>query len=237
MVKVYLVGGFVRDLQMNVILGTPLNKKSDVDYAVEAGSYEEMKEWLVREKHADIKVEAPQFFTIRALVNKEVSDYTLCRKESNYTDGRHPDVVTIGTIYDDLARRDFTMNAMAIDCDTGELLDPYNGIEDIRNLRIVCVGNASQRMTEDYLRMLRALRFSVTLGFSLDANILEILHHQISICKLIETVSQERIREELTKMFKYNTSFTLMMFDKFPSLRDNVFINTDLWLKPTFERR
>lgn len=237
MVKIYLVGGFVRDLQMHILLGTPLNKKSDKDYAVEAESYEEMKEWLIKEKHADIKVESPQFFTIRALINREVCDYTLCRKESIYTDGRHPDVVTIGTIYDDLCRRDFTINAIALDCDTNQFIDPFGGIEDIKNRKITCVGCTFVRMQEDYLRMLRALRFSVTLGYELDCNIIEILHNPYSQEKLIETVSEERIREELTKMFKHNTYKTLRVLSEFNGLQKLIFKSSNLWLKPTMEKR
>lgn len=237
MVKTYLVGGFVRDLQMNILLGTPLNKKSDKDYAVEAESYEEMKEWLIKEKHADIKVESPQFFTIRALINKEVCDYTLCRKESNYTDGRHPDVVTPGTIFDDLGRRDFTINAIALDCDTNEFIDPFGGIEDIKNKKIVCVGSTFVRMQEDYLRMLRAVRFSVTLGFELDLNIVEILHNTYSQEKLVETVSEERIREELTKMFKHDTYKTLKVLGNFNGLQKHIFKSNVLWIKPTMEKR
>src|SRR5689334_19330699 len=99
-VKLYKVGGYVRDQ----VLGL---KSKDIDYAVEAESYDAMKNHLI-EKGAKIYLEQPQYFTIRGKLNDEDADFVLCRKEGKYSDGRRPDTVEIGTIYDDLARRDFT---------------------------------------------------------------------------------------------------------------------------------
>ena len=134
--KMYKVGGFVRDQ----ILGV---KSKDVDYAVEASSFYDM-ERCIFEMGGEIFLSTPQFFTIRAKLNGEVADFVLCRKESQYSDGRHPDKVEVGTIYDDLARRDFTMNAIAL-CEDGTYIDPHNGIYDIVRCLIRWVGSPNDR--------------------------------------------------------------------------------------------
>jgi poly(A) polymerase/tRNA nucleotidyltransferase (CCA-adding enzyme) len=242
MVHEYIVGGFVRDLLIHIEHPTFVTfSKTDKDYAVEADSYEEMKEWVVLEKKGEIKVESPEYFTIRALVpthaGKQIIDYTLCRKESAYTDGRHPDAVMIGDIYDDLSRRDFTMNAIALDPETNKFIDPWGGRQDIIHKQIRCVGNGFVRMQEDYLRLLRALRFSVTLGFSLDFNIIELLYSNFCVNQLIETISEDRIREELTKMFKNNTLQSFRVLNNYPYLTSKLFETDTLWLKPTMEQR
>jgi len=171
----------------------------------------------------DIKLESPQFFTIRALAAYQGKivpiDYTLCRKESAYTDGRHPDTVNIGTIEEDLARRDLTINAMARNVSNGTLLDPYNGVADIRNRLIRSVGDAETRCAEDYLRVLRILRFSITLGFKIESSTETILYHPLYIDRLFNTVSDERIREEFTKCFMTNTEKTLEALNEYPLIK------------------
>ncbi len=103
MVKIYLVGGSIRDQLLGL-------KSKDLDYAVEAGSYEEMRDYI--KENGKIFLETPEYLTIRAhLKNGEPADFVLCRKDGEYSDGRRPDKVTPGTLYDDLARRDFTVNA------------------------------------------------------------------------------------------------------------------------------
>lgn len=235
MVKIFLVGGQVRNRVMNELLGTPLSKSIDVDVAVEATSYEEMRQYVI-DNGGDIKVESPQFFTIRALTNWEGHrvpvDYTLCRKESGYVDGRHPTSVQIGTIEEDLARRDLTINAMAIDVETGKLIDPFGGRDDIQQHVIRCCGDVETRCSEDYLRILRILRFSITLGFKISSDTETILYHPRYIQELFNTVSDERIREEFTKMFKYNTDKTIDALIEYPLIRRQMV--KVLWLRPTF---
>lgn len=230
--KTYLVGGMVRDR----LLGLP---SKDADFAVEAGSYEEMRDRLVADGFT-IYQERPEFASIRARFpdnSPEIQrfsvkdcDLTLCRKEGFYGDGRRPDSVSVGTLMDDLSRRDFTMNAIAETAD-GEIIDPFHGAADI-NARIVrCVGDPEDRMREDYLRAVRAARFSVTKGFSIDPR----LRSVITASDVVEGMSQiphERRREELERMFRFGTMRTLHVLQSLGTPFMEAALS-DLWLLPT----
>jgi hypothetical protein len=170
-----------------------------------------------------IFVETPEFLTVRAQFPKPdqrvnalnydilayggknlTADFVLARKESDYTDGRRPDAVEPGTLEDDLARRDFTMNAIAKAPD-GRLIDPFNGQVDIADRIIRAVGDPYERLTEDALRAVRALRFSVTKGFKIDPELEKAMDDR-EICEKIKwKISDERIQQELSKMFRHNT--------------------------------
>jgi tRNA nucleotidyltransferase/poly(A) polymerase len=223
MIQLFKVGGAVRDQFLGV-------KSKDLDYAVEAPSYEAMRDFIA--DNGKIFLEKPEYFTIRAKVNGEDADFVLCRKEHGYSDGRRPDSVTIGDIYDDLSRRDFTMNAIAIHTGEGAIVDPHQGVRDIERKLIRCVGKAEERFNEDSLRMIRAVRFAITKNFVMDWDIQNALHDRVLLEKL-ENVSKERIREELNRCFKHNTMATLKMFERFPHLRDVVFSDDTLWLEAT----
>lgn len=226
--RIFQVGGSVRD----EILG---GQSKDIDYAVEAPSFDHMRR-MIENRNGEIFLESPEYFTIRARVpNMGVCDFVLCRKDGAYSDGRHPDNVEIGTIWDDLARRDFTMNAIA-KCESGYYFDPYNGIGDIKRRLVRCVGDARKRFDEDALRMLRAIRFSVVLGFKLHEDIQVLLKQKTWIDKL-RSVSIERIREELYKMFKTNTYHSMLTLVKYKHLSSFVFQHTDVWLKPTLQEK
>lgn len=223
-IKIYQVGGSVRDELLGVT-------SKDLDFAVEAPSFEAMKKYI-EDNGGDIFQEKPEFLTIRARMPKVgPSDYVLCRKEGKYSDGRRPDSTEPGTILDDLSRRDFTMNAIA-KCPDGTLYDPFGGQEDIMNRLIRCVGSTLERFTEDSLRILRAIRFSITKDFDLDDEILSILDIDCVLNKL-NSVSPDRIREELHKCFAHDTIATLWFFERFQHLKYVVF--NKMWLKPTTE--
>jgi tRNA nucleotidyltransferase (CCA-adding enzyme) len=225
-IKLYKVGGAVRDRFMGV-------KSKDIDYAVEAPSYQAMQDYISLKGR--IFVETPEYFTIRAKVNGEDADFVLCRKDGAYSDGRRPDSVAMGDIYDDLARRDFTMNAIAI-AEDGKVIDPYDGISDIVREQIKCVGNPVDRFTEDSLRILRAIRFAITKKFHLHSDIIYALRN-VSIVDGLENVSQDRIREELNKCFKCDTLETLRYMEEFHLVREVVFSNKDMWLEATNKSR
>lgn len=217
MINEYYVGGMVRDSLISKIHGIPTTKKGDIDIAIEADSYAEMREYVAQ--LGDIKVESPQFFTIRAIVDKQPIDYTLCRKETGYKDGRHPTDVQVGTIEEDLARRDLTINAIAMGCQTGVITDPFNGTRDIKDKIIRSVGEVEIRCEEDYLRVLRIFRFAITLGFKIEQSTETILYHPRFINSLFDTVSDERIREEFTKCFSSNTEKTLEALNEYPLIK------------------
>jgi len=228
-VKIYLVGGALRDR----IMGLPTSK--DLDYAVEAGSYAEMRDHILT-NGGTIWQEREEYLTIRAkLPTLGDADFVLCRKDGAYSDGRRPDSVEMGTIYDDLARRDFTMNAIAQDVETGEYIDPYNGRTAIAVGFIKCVGNPFDRFNEDPLRMLRAIRFSITKSFSI-VNETEIQLYDDRLINKLNTVSVDRVRDELTRCFKANSYETLLALNKFGRLTYTMFkLYPQLWLKPTTE--
>lgn len=151
-----------------------------------------------------------------------VIEITTYRTEQTYTDGRHPDEVRFAdSIEEDLSRRDFTCNAIACDIN-GNIVDPYNGIEDIHNNVVRCVGDAKERFEEDHLRILRALRFSAQLDFEIDtqcASAIREMKHTIN------TVSSERIRDELTKLLcgknakQVLQSYSDVIFEVIPELK------------------
>lgn len=220
--KHYLVGGAVRDQLLGL-------KCKDWDYAVEAASYEIMVE-DIRARGGEIFLEKPEFFTVRAKLDGKSADFVLCRKESGFTDGRHPDKVEIGTIYDDLARRDFTINAMA-QAEDKSILDPFNGGEDLAKGRIRCVGNTEERLKEDYLRIMRAIRFAVTKGFALDGKLARAMDKP-EIYEGLANVSRERIYEELRKCFEHSTMETMYMLNHFYRVRDFIFKDCEIKLLP-----
>ena len=225
-VTFYQVGGSLRDEFLGV-------KSKDIDYAVEAPSFTAMREAIV-ERGGKIFLETPQYLTIRAMVpDLGAADFVLCRKDSAYRDGRHPDSVEIGTIFDDLARRDFTMNAMARNVLTNKLIDPHCGYEDICSRVVRCVGNPVDRFNEDKLRILRALRFVATKKMNL------LWHTSEAILKFpldsFAVVSTERIREELLKMFAADSEWAFhQLFVHFPVLGD-LALQRGIWFKPTLE--
>jgi len=210
----YLVGGAVRDSLLGI-------QSKDLDYSVEAQSFDHMREAIL-ERGGKIYLETPQHFTIRGKVpGLGDSDFVLCRKDGAYSDGRRPDSVEQGTLMDDLARRDFTVNAMAR-AEDGSLIDPFCGELHLKTKLLFCVGDTDKRMSEDALRMMRAIRFAITKGFSFSGALSRFLRDE-SNAKLLDNVSIERIREELKKCFDCNTRMTIEMLMLFPAIFHHIF--------------
>lgn len=140
-----------------------------------------------------------QHGTITVVIGGEGYEVTQFRRDGDYSDGRHPDNVEFtSNLIEDLERRDFTINAMAYNPLAG-LIDPFSGMRDIRNRRIMCVGSARERFKEDALRILRAIRFAAQLDFSIASDTsFEILMQY----KNLENISIERINSEFVKIVK-----------------------------------
>ncbi|MCG7343050.1 CCA tRNA nucleotidyltransferase [Sporosarcina sp. ACRSL] len=137
--------------------------------------------------------------TVMVIMDDEPIEVTTYRTESTYTDHRRPDEVNfVRSLKDDLQRRDFTINAIALTL-TGELIDPYGGIEDLKNRKIRAVGNASDRFHEDALRMIRAVRFSSVLAFEIESKTFLAIEEN---AESIKHVSVERIKAEMDKLWR-----------------------------------
>lgn len=159
-----------------------------------------------------------EFGTIAVILDGEPYEITTYRVDGDYADGRHPDAVSFSSsLRDDLARRDFTVNAMAYSDEEG-LIDPFGGQRDLEYGVIRCVGTATQRFAEDALRILRALRFASTLGFSIEPSTSEAI---LWGRRMLTGISNERIRDELLKLLcgekadfvlrRYRTVFTVFI--------------------------
>jgi tRNA nucleotidyltransferase/poly(A) polymerase len=157
----------------------------------------------------------------------------MARKEVGYLPGTRTPIIRPGTLYDDLERRDFTLNALAKG-DDGKIVDFFNGMEDLKNKILRTPLDTKVTFDDDPLRILRAIRFSIVKGFSIPDDMWHDIYHYPYNEKM-GVVSAERIKDELFKCFKYNTLETLEKLHQFPHLRDYIFENARLWLKPTFE--
>ncbi|TGK43794.1 CCA tRNA nucleotidyltransferase [Leptospira andrefontaineae] len=185
--EAYLVGGSVRDLILNKI-------PHEYDLAVSIHP-EEMQKIFKRTVPTGIK-----HGTITVLFHDRSYELTTFRKDEDYIDGRRPETVQFGvSLSEDLKRRDFTMNALALDLQKKILVDEHSGIEDIQNSLIRTIGNPVSRFTEDGLRPVRAIRFVSTLGFAIHPETAE----AIETCRPITAkVSTERIHDEFLKVLK-----------------------------------
>lgn len=183
--EIYIVGGVVRD----ILLNKPLY---DWDFATNA-TPEQILE-LYPDGFYDNK-----FGTV-GVENKEGGrpfEITTFRTEHGYSDSRHPDVVEWGkTLEEDLKRRDFTINALALTPKL-ELIDLFDGQEDLKNKIIRCVGDANERFNEDALRMMRAVRIAAQLRFTIEPATMQAIQAKAST---IKQISAERIRDELLKI-------------------------------------
>ena len=180
----YLVGGCVRDMLLSTV-------PNDWDVCTSA-----LPEQVLA-LFPDAKPTGLRHGTVTVTIGSRAVEVTTFRSEGSYADHRHPDTVSfVGDLAADLSRRDFTMNAIALSAD-GLLSDPFGGVEDIRNRRIRCVGVPEERFEEDALRMLRALRFSARLGFTIDLITLDAIREKAPLAAFL---APERVEEELEKI-------------------------------------
>lgn len=182
----YVVGGCVRDS----ILGRIPHDWDICTSAMPSEMLEIFKDKKVIETGL-------QHGTITVVVDGEPYEVTTYRIDGVYSDNRRPDSVTFtDNLVEDLRRRDFTINAMAYN-DTEGLIDPFNGLEDIKWQKIQCVGSAKDRFSEDALRILRAIRFASQLEFTIMPSTDWEIHQQY---KNLENISIERINSEFCKI-------------------------------------
>lgn len=194
--EAFLIGGSVRDY----IMGMPIG---DIDITTSATPTE------VQKVFKDFRVieTGIKHGTVTVLIDNEPLEITTYRSESTYSDNRHPDSVTFSkALKDDVVRRDFTMNAIAFDFKDG-FVDLVDGMKDIDNKIIRCIGDAQTRFREDALRILRALRFSAVLGFSIEENTALAIHK----CKdLLKNISAERIQVEFSKLICGKNAYSVL---------------------------
>lgn len=244
MPKIFKVGGCVRDAFLGI-------DSKDIDFTfvldnldqtVEQG-FLEMEKWM-SDQGFQIFLSVPEMFTIRAKFPtnhkfaKLDADFVMARKEIGYVEGTRRPILELGTLEDDLMRRDFTLNAMAEDED-GNIIDLFNGRNDLKHGILRTPLDAKITMMDDPLRILRAIRFSITKNFTIDSLIWIAMKQPEILEKLETTVSGERIREEIFKMMKHNTVGTIKLLNEIdeniiPGFLGLVFSN-GLWLNPTFK--
>lgn len=189
--SLYLVGGSVRDLLLN-------KENKDWDFTTDATPEEILK--VIPEGFNN-----NDFGTVGLSTEIGILEITTMRKEGEYKDNRHPSEVNwTNKIEEDLSRRDFTINAMAIKVGTTDIIDPFNGQQDLNAGMIKAVGNPSDRFAEDALRILRAIRFSAQLNFEIENNTLNALKEKK---ELLKNIAWERIRDELFKILATENAY------------------------------
>ncbi|HKM20453.1 MAG TPA: CCA tRNA nucleotidyltransferase [Lachnospiraceae bacterium] len=210
--EAYAVGGCVRD---SLLGRTP----EDWDITTSAKP-EEIKRFFRRTVDTGI-----QHGTVTIMLGNDGFEVTTYRIDGDYEDSRHPKEVTFtSNLLEDLKRRDFTINAMAYNENKG-LVDAFDGMKDLENQIIRAVGNPNERFEEDALRILRAIRFSAQLGYTIEAETLEAIK---SLAPTLQNISAERIRVELVKLLisphperlwtAYDTGVTKVILPEFDQM-------------------
>lgn len=194
--EAYVVGGAIRNLLLGI---TPL----DYDLTTNATPSEIMDVF----SFTKTILTGAKYGTVTVIYNNEKYEITTYRIDGIYENNRHPkEVVYTSSLEDDLRRRDFTVNAFAYN---DELIDFHNGINDLNNKLIRCIGDPNSRFNEDALRILRAIRFSVKLGFFIEENTKKAIHKN---AKLLKNIPIERINNELFEIFKYINEKTILEY-------------------------
>ena len=227
-IKSYIVGGYVRDLLLQ-------KASKDIDILV-LGEGVYFAEEVAKRMGESAKVVYFKNFGTAQLKYKDYEiEFVGARKESYRADSRKP-IVEQGTFDEDILRRDFTINALAISLNKenfGELTDLFTGIEDLKNKLIRTPQNPNLTFSDDPLRMMRAVRFACQLGFSLHDDILDAIEHQR---ERISIISKERITDELNKIIAsqqpsvgfrilFNTQLLHLIFPELAQLQGIDYIN------------
>ncbi len=207
--EAYIVGGYVRDYLLGIY-------STDVDICTNALPKDILTIF-------DIK-KAPVTYGSVAISNGEYNfDITTYRTEANYKNRRPEEINYTSNLLEDIKRRDFTINSLCMNKD-GKIFDYLNGKEDINNRLIKVIGDTNKKLAEDPLRILRAIRFSVTLNFSLDLNILQFISNNP---ELVKSLSYTRKKEELDRIFSHKNIQNGLNLLKELNLLDALEINYD----------
>jgi poly(A) polymerase len=187
--ELYAVGGSVRDL----LLGHP---SIDLDFTTNARPAE-VKRLLVRAGADHIFAVGERFGTVGGVFGNHIVEITTYRSEAYEAGSRKPQVEFGATLHGDLSRRDFTINAMAIQATTGELVDPFGGQADLRARQVRAVGVPEDRFRDDPLRLMRAVRFAARLAFEIEPTTRRAIP---PVADQLAAISRERIAQELAKV-------------------------------------
>lgn len=247
--ELFEVGGRVRDKFLGV-------ESKDIDYTVvldfdeldilKVKLHDEFTDLSIFKRFVkqlksegfEVFLETPECFTVRAMFPKDhkhsgVADFVIARKELGYAEDTRKPISTFGVLADDLIRRDFTVNAMA-ETAQGDIIDLFDGMSHLRNGLLRTPIDSVVSFNQDPLRILRAFRFAITKGLNFSDDIATAI--KLFQPEKMSVVSCERIREELTKMFKHDTLLTLRYLrwleDMNPRLHRHV-LSGGMWLNPT----
>lgn len=209
--EAYIVGGYVRDKLMGI-------ETSDIDICTNV-----LPKDIIRIFKLD-KDTKEEFGCVRLITKKYNIDITTYRKESNYVNHIPTKTTYIDDLKSDLKRRDFRMNTLIMNY-SGEIFDYYNGLQDINNKVIRCVGDTKKKLLEDPLRILRGIRFSIKYNFKLDDNILVFIKNNK---ELFNKISYFRKKEELDKIFSCENKLMGLKLIEYLDLCDSLGINYEL---------
>lgn len=219
--RAYLVGGMVRDISLGNLFG------KDFDFVVSGAEADKLEKFL--RKFGEVNLVGKNFGVFKFVPknwNGEAIDIALPRREHAGGTGGYRDFAVQSdpnlSIEEDLSRRDFTINAMALDIETGQLVDPFSGAKDLENKLIRAAGKPEERFQEDYSRMLRAIRFSAQFGFEIEKETwraIKKLMPKINSEKKVDgkkerIIPHESIAKELAKSLAANPVKTLELYDE-----------------------
>jgi len=245
MPKIFEVGGCVRDEMLNV-------HTDDIDFTFVlddlTGTVKDGWNSMISHLETEgfkIFLKTEDCFTARAMFPRGhqheglVADFVMARKEIGVVEGTRKPIIELGTLEDDLTRRDFTVNALARSLD-GEVIDLFDGVKDLKRGVLRTPLDPITTLLDDPLRLIRALRFSITKNFEIDSDLWNAMFTPGLLDKLEAVVSTERIQNEVKKMMKHNTVESLRLFNRIdqnePRLLEIMF-GGEMWLTPTMKNK
>lgn len=211
--QTFYVGGMVRDM----IIHKPIR---DIDIATNI--LPEHSIHILTKNKIPYDDQYKKLGIIVAPYKKQATISITTFRKDIYSEGRYPVITHIKTAKEDAKRRDFTINALYYNQTTKEILDFYNGISDIKNKTLTFIGNPTRRIKEDPLRIIRGLRFAITLGFHFEKKSFESIQENFS---LVKNLSESRIEKEILKIKNKVEQNILRKVINNPKTLDNIFVS------------